>query len=447
MLAITVFPDGTKAASCSLDGTVRVWDLLTFMQLYQCDGHRDWVLGVAVSADGSTIASCSRDHTSRTWTSFGQQLRVFEHKVRVSSPPMAWWLLPTLKLDQIQQQLTYDKTPVFVKKIDDFSCFQGDVMSVALTADNQSLVTAEGKRLRILKLVGDAPARDLLGHSDTVRFIAMQADGARMASCSQDRTIILWKTGSWNIERILAGHDGVVRHVHLAADMLLSCSSDETLRLWSLETGRCKFVLTGHGTDVRGCAMSSDGSVGYSCGFDKTVRQWDLATGMQIAVLSGHTDKVFGVATGADGSWALSCSWDKTLRLWDPKRQVSAAGPGASALLTVVAPSEPAAVEASDQGKEMLCVALTGDGSRVVSCSVDGAVRIWDSESAEQLHKCTGHTDWVWGLAVTLDGALAASCSRDFTARVWDIREGREVCRPSAVQRRGCCLIFSRRAH
>jgi WD40 repeat protein len=87
VLAIAVFPDGTKAASCSLDGTVRVWDLLTFTQLYQCDGHRDWVLGVAVSADGSTIASCSRDHTSRTWTSFGQQLRVFDHKVSVRFCP------------------------------------------------------------------------------------------------------------------------------------------------------------------------------------------------------------------------------------------------------------------------------------------------------------------------------------------------------------------------
>jgi WD40 repeat protein len=307
-------------------------------------------------------------------------------------------------------------------------------MSVALSADNQNLVIAEGKRLRVLDLVGDAPARDLLGHSDTVRFIAMQSDGARMASCSQDRTVIVWKAGSWNMERILAGHDGVVRQVHLAADMLLSCSSDETVRLWNLETGRCKFVLKGHGTDVRGCAMSSDGSVGYSCGFDKKVRKWDLATGKQTAALSGHTDKVFGVATAADGSWALSCSWDKTLRLWDAQRQAGAAGPEATgALLTMVSPSEPAAVEASDQGKEMLCVALTGDGSRVVSCSVDGAVRIWDAESAEQLHKCTGHTDWVWGLSVTLDGARAASCSRDFTARVWDVREGREVRQPIAV--------------
>jgi WD40 repeat protein len=88
VLAVALFPDGTKAASCSLDGTVRVWDLSTSTQLYLCDGHRDWVLSVAVSADGSTIASCSRDHTSRTWTSFGQPLRVFEHKVRVN--PQLW---------------------------------------------------------------------------------------------------------------------------------------------------------------------------------------------------------------------------------------------------------------------------------------------------------------------------------------------------------------------
>ena len=83
ILGVAMFPDGTKAASCSLDGTIRVWDLLSFAQLHRCEGHRDWVLAVTVSADGSVMASCSRDGTSRTWTSFGQPLRVIKHQVNL----------------------------------------------------------------------------------------------------------------------------------------------------------------------------------------------------------------------------------------------------------------------------------------------------------------------------------------------------------------------------
>ena len=86
VLGLTMFPDGTKAASFSLDGTVRVWDLFSCAQLYRCDGPRDWVLAVAVSADGSIMASCSRDGTSRIWTNFGEPLRVIEHQVHFSLP-------------------------------------------------------------------------------------------------------------------------------------------------------------------------------------------------------------------------------------------------------------------------------------------------------------------------------------------------------------------------
>ena len=294
-------------------------------------------------------------------------------------------------------------------------------MGVALTTDNEKLLTAEGKRVKVWNLKDNSTPMELFGHSDTVRYIAMQSDGARAASCSQDKTIIVWKVAGWSIERILAGHDGVVRQVHFAAGLLLSCSSDETARLWSLETGRCTLVLTGHNADIRGCTMSADGTVAHTCGFDKAVRRWDLATGKMTAVMQGHTDKVFGVCTSADGRWALSCSWDKTLRLWDACRyEISAQG-----LLSDL--NAPGIKEAGDQGKEVLCVSLSADGKRAVSCSVDGSIRIWDLERALQLHKCTGHNDWVWGLAVTPDGTLAASCSRDFTARLWDMEDGEEV--------------------
>ncbi len=84
ILDIVMFPDGTKVASCSLDGTVLVWDLLSCAQLHRCDGHRDWVLAIAVSADGSMIASCSRDGTSRTWTSSGQPLQVIKHQASLA---------------------------------------------------------------------------------------------------------------------------------------------------------------------------------------------------------------------------------------------------------------------------------------------------------------------------------------------------------------------------
>jgi len=76
--------------------------------------------------------------------------------------------------------------------------------------------------------------------------------------------------------------------------------------------------------------------------------------------------------------------------------------------------------------KEVLAVAVTADGSRAVSGSVDGTVRMWDVSTGEQVSKCEGHTDWVMGVAVTPNGSLAVSCGRDATVRLWTL-SGAEV--------------------
>ena len=47
------------------------------------------------------------------------------------------------------------------------------------------------------------------------------------------------------------------------------------------------------------------------------MRVWDLSTGRCTAVLKGHTKQVISVALSGDGRTALSGSCDKTVRVWD----------------------------------------------------------------------------------------------------------------------------------
>jgi len=52
----------------------------------------------------------------------------------------------------------------------------------------------------------------------------------------------------------------------------------------------------------------------------------------------------------------------------------------------------------------VLTVAITPDGTKVVSGSFDETLKIWDLATGKELATLTGHTDGVNAVALTADG-------------------------------------------
>ncbi len=79
-------PDGSRLASASFDGTVKVWDAGTGQETLTLKGHTDGVISVAFSPDGSRIASAT-DSTVKVWDAgTGQEsLTLKGHAAPVSS--------------------------------------------------------------------------------------------------------------------------------------------------------------------------------------------------------------------------------------------------------------------------------------------------------------------------------------------------------------------------
>ena len=77
--------------------------------------------------------------------------------------------------------------------------------------------------------------------------------------------------------------------------------------------------------------------------------------------------------------------------------------------------------------REARDVAVTPDGSQIVTGGSNGKVHVWSMSSGEEVKVLEGHSNWINGVAVTPDGTRVVSCSGDNTVRVWDMHTGEAV--------------------
>ena len=70
-------------------------------------------------------------------------------------------------------------------------------------------------------------------------------------------------------------------------------------------------------------------------------------------------------------------------------------------------------------------VAITPDGARAVTASIDGTATLWEIVSGRPLAVLRGHTDNVTAVAIAPDGWRAITGSNDRTAKIWDLDGGR----------------------
>jgi WD40 repeat protein len=119
-----------------------------------------------------------------------------------------------------------------------------------------------------------------------------------------------------------------------------------------------------------------------------------------VRTLSGHTLSMRAVAYSPDGTRIVSGSSDGTLKLWD-------AGTGAE-LATL-----------SGHTSAVNAVACSPDGTRIVSGSDDETLKVSDAEGVE-LAILTGHTGGVTAVGYSPDGTRIVSGSNDHTLKVWN---------------------------
>ncbi|KAG2054599.1 WD40 repeat-like protein [Suillus hirtellus] len=126
----------------------------------------------------------------------------------------------------------------------------------------------------------------------------------------------------------------------------------------------------------------------------------------------GHTDFVQGVIHLPGGQRIITCSEDGSLRVWNLKsgKQIGEDWRGGEG--------------------GVCCIALSPDGKKMVSGSEDGAVRLWDIDTCKVIGKWMGHTQRVLSVCWSRDSRSVLSGSPDGTARQWEVESRETILEP-----------------
>jgi WD40 repeat protein len=123
----------------------------------------------------------------------------------------------------------------------------------------------------------------------------------------------------------------------------------------------------------------------------------------------GHTDEVRGVIHLKGEQRIITCSVDGSLRVWNLQTGKQIGN------------------DWRDGESDFNTIALSPDGRQVVSGSNDAVVRLWDVDMGKVIAKWMGHNDVVWDVSWNRDGRRIVSGDDNGTVRVWDVESGKTV--------------------
>ncbi|KAJ2743479.1 WD repeat-containing protein 83 [Coemansia sp. BCRC 34301] len=191
---------------------------------------------------------------------------------------------------------------------------------------------------------------------------------------------------------------------------IFSGGQDKSIRLVNSATGEQIQAFIGHGWGVQGLAVSRDGSSLASCGgTDRAVYLWDVSQAKLTRKLADHSQRVDCVAISDNGSIVVSGSFDKTVRVWDTR---STSTP--LALLQVL--------KESKDGISSLALTPT----EIVASSIDGCVRTYDMRTGRVLVESFGGQPVVCARVVGGGKCLLVS-SMDGSIQLVDRADGKAM--------------------
>ena len=338
-------------ATCSLDGTIRIWCGDSGIRLHTLRGHTDKVTSIKWTRDGKYLISLALDRTVRVWEVCGDDsvasLHVLHgHKGRATCVciPDKCDLLVTSSTDctaRIWRDLSSSRDVCEMV----LSGHTQMVTCVDFSLRSNVLATASGDKTFRLWDIESGECTQVVdwdcGAVNKCMFVGVGSQNF-LVTCHFDVKFERSRLLVWNMDRASGWTDGkLVAHVmHFegfhgkitcmdttctddGTVLLAAGCSDGTVKVVDMECESSLFDLidehipaVGSSTSITALAFSPDGTRLATSGLDGKIHIWYSEEGTHLMTLSGHEDRICSLQWNSSGTRLASCGNDKTSKTW-----------------------------------------------------------------------------------------------------------------------------------
>jgi WD40 repeat protein len=184
--------------------------------------------------------------------------------------------------------------------------------ALAMSADGKTLAIGQGADIYFFDLASGREVRRLKGPAGEVGGLAFSSDGKLIASGHEGREVLLWDLGTETVKARLPAKHNRLTLLAFSPDCKTLATGDgldPTIRLFDVASLKERHQIK-RPSDVHDFAFSPDGSTLAAGARDGVITLWDPVTGTLLVEVRGPGKHVRAVAWSPDGKTLAASEYE-----------------------------------------------------------------------------------------------------------------------------------------